>query len=101
MNGQAFRTLRQRLSLTQQDFATLLGVTASTVHKWETGRQDRPIPRKYWPRIRSLDEDAATASLKLELLGAIDVLYSDDIATLLRTAHALRSKVQRRRRDAR
>lgn len=32
------RELRDRLGLTQQDFAARLGVSVQSVHRWETGK---------------------------------------------------------------
>jgi putative transcriptional regulator len=37
------RTLRQALGLTQEQFAAEIGVTVSTVNRWENGRT-RPQP---------------------------------------------------------
>lgn len=37
------RTLRERLSLTQERFAGKLGVTFATVNRWENGRS-KPSP---------------------------------------------------------
>jgi putative transcriptional regulator len=38
MDPDRIRTLRQRLQLTQEDFAHLIGVTFSTVNRWENGK---------------------------------------------------------------
>jgi putative transcriptional regulator len=38
MDPERIRTLRQRLQLTQEDFAHLIGVTFSTVNRWENGK---------------------------------------------------------------
>jgi putative transcriptional regulator len=37
------KALRARLGITQEQFASLLGVTFSTVNRWETGKS-RPSP---------------------------------------------------------
>lgn len=37
------RELRQRLELTQEQFAAELGVTCSSVNRWENGRS-KPLP---------------------------------------------------------
>ncbi len=34
--------LRQELGLTQQEFASALGITVSSLHKWETGKVASP-----------------------------------------------------------
>ena len=38
MDAGRIRILRQRLQLTQEDFAHLIGVTFSTVNRWENGK---------------------------------------------------------------
>ena len=36
-NGSLISQLRQRLSMTQEEFAHAIGVTVSTVNRWENG----------------------------------------------------------------
>jgi DNA-binding transcriptional regulator YiaG len=36
-HGSMIATLRQRLSMTQEEFAHAIGVTVSTVNRWENG----------------------------------------------------------------
>ena len=36
-HGSTISTLRQRLSMTQEEFAHAIGVTVSTVNRWENG----------------------------------------------------------------
>ena len=38
MNGNQIRNLRQRLGLTQEEFAHRLGVTLCTVNRWENNK---------------------------------------------------------------
>jgi putative transcriptional regulator len=38
MDADRIKALRQRMELTQEDFAHLIGVTFSTVNRWENGR---------------------------------------------------------------
>ena len=38
MDADRIRTLRHRMQLTQEDFAHLIGVTFSTVNRWENGK---------------------------------------------------------------
>jgi len=38
MDAQRIRELRQRLMMTQEDFAHMIGVTFSTVNRWENGK---------------------------------------------------------------
>lgn len=38
MEPSRIRDLRQRLRLTQEDFAHMIGVTFSTVNRWENGK---------------------------------------------------------------
>ena len=39
MNGQQIKALRFRLGLTQEDFAAKIGVSVSTVQRWETNKR--------------------------------------------------------------
>lgn len=51
------RELRAKLGLTQEQFAAKVGVTFSTVNRWESGRS-RPSPlamrqiEKYWKQTQ-------------------------------------------------
>ncbi len=38
MEPERIRQIRQRMQLTQEDFAHLIGVTFSTVNRWENGK---------------------------------------------------------------
>jgi DNA-binding transcriptional regulator YiaG len=38
MDPQRIRELRQRMQMTQEDFAHMIGVTFSTVNRWENGK---------------------------------------------------------------
>ncbi len=38
MNGNQIKTLRSMLNLTQEEFAHKLGVTLSTVNRWENNK---------------------------------------------------------------
>jgi putative transcriptional regulator len=38
ISPERIRSLRQRLQLTQEDFAHLIGVTFSTVNRWENSK---------------------------------------------------------------
>ncbi|MXW18733.1 MAG: DUF3883 domain-containing protein, partial [Gemmatimonadetes bacterium] len=51
------RRLRRHLNLTQQDFATRVGVSVITVHRWETG-QSRPR-RLALARLREIETEVA------------------------------------------
>ena len=46
------RPLRERLGLTQRDFAALLGVCEDSVSNWETGRSNPQ--RLTWPVLEEL-----------------------------------------------
>jgi len=52
-SGKAARALRKRLGATQEEFARVLGVATSSVHRWEAGRV-RP-DRRTGERLASLD----------------------------------------------
>ena len=50
--GNLIRTLRQRLGMTQEDFAHDVGVTVSTVNRWEKAHSE---PNKLaWKAVREL-----------------------------------------------
>jgi len=52
------RELRQRLELTQEQFAHKVGVTYSTVNHWENGKR-APMPflvKRLWQIKQELDE---------------------------------------------
>ena len=51
---QRIKRLRQRLGLTQVELAQRLGVSFTTVNRWENG-QTRPSPLA-WRRLRRMDE---------------------------------------------
>ena len=53
ISGETVKAIRKRLNFTQQDFAEALGVTVSTVYKWET-KFEEFIPRKYWSKVKTL-----------------------------------------------
>lgn len=38
MDAERIRQIRQKMQLTQEDFAHLIGVTFSTVNRWENGK---------------------------------------------------------------
>ena len=68
------RQIRNRLGLSQADFGRLMGVTQSTVYKWETGGHSVP-PLKV-SVIRQLDRQAQAREEKEreEWLNALLVL---------------------------
>lgn len=39
-NGLSIRDMRSRLSMTQEEFAHALGITVSTVNRWENGHSE-------------------------------------------------------------
>jgi len=43
MNGEQIRKLREVLGLSQQELAVKVGVSVSSVHRWESGKT-RPHP---------------------------------------------------------
>ena len=52
--AEMIRNLRGKLGLAQKPFAPEVGVTSSTVNRWENGR-GRPSPLAMW-RIEELQE---------------------------------------------
>ena len=38
MTAKEIKVIRERLGLTQVDFAVLVGVRGETIHRWETGK---------------------------------------------------------------
>ncbi len=57
MEAKDLRELRRELSLSQHALAVRLGVTATTVYRWEKGR--RRIPPYLAPAIRELAKEPA------------------------------------------
>ena len=55
--GHTVRSIRKRMELTQAQFGDVLGVTALTVHRWESGRS-RPL-RMAVERLRELEDSLA------------------------------------------
>ncbi len=90
MTPRAYRALRERLRLTQEAFASILGVSFATVNRWENGKavpsgdyarvlqtlerltmQDAPGPAIDWKRVGALSAMAAVAGFSpLLTLGA-------------------------------
>ena len=62
MTGEAFRELRQRLGLTQSQLAERLGVTVTSVARWE--REERAISEPVARLIRLLVNTAPKAKFK-------------------------------------
>jgi len=52
MDGKALKTIRERLKLTQVQFAELVGVTSNTVARWERDEMAMREPTARW--IRSI-----------------------------------------------
>ena len=67
--GTVISTLRQRLSMTQEEFAHAIGVTVSTVNRWENGHiEPSRLARKAMQGLAAqaaipVDLDAAAAPL--------------------------------------
>ena len=90
MSPQAVKELREHLQLTQEVFASILGVSFATVNRWENGRTaptgdyarvlqtlgrltvyDAPGPAIDWKRVGALSAMAAVAGFSpLLTLGA-------------------------------
>ncbi|MBI4517025.1 MAG: helix-turn-helix transcriptional regulator [Deltaproteobacteria bacterium] len=64
-NGASVALLRRRLNMTQEEFAHAIGVTVSTVNRWENGHiEPSRLARK------AMQVLAAQASIPVELAGA-------------------------------
>ncbi|RPH92853.1 helix-turn-helix domain-containing protein [candidate division KSB1 bacterium] len=63
MDPDRIRTLRQRLQMTQEDFAHLIGVTFSTVNRWENGKS---TPNRIAHRLLSGLEKKQKAPVAVE-----------------------------------
>jgi DNA-binding transcriptional regulator YiaG len=59
MDPQRIRELRQRMQMTQEDFAHMIGVTFSTVNRWENGKSQ---PNRIAIRLLSGLEKKAKAT---------------------------------------
>lgn len=53
-DGNAIRTIRLQLGLTQEEFAHAIAVTVSTVNRWENGHAGPS--RLAWRAVRELTE---------------------------------------------
>lgn len=54
------KTLRAKLGLTQEQFAARLGVSWSTVNRWENGRsRPSPLAMRYVERLRDMANGGA------------------------------------------
>ena len=63
--GAVISALRQRLSMTQEEFAHAIGVTVSTVNRWENGHiEPSRLARKAMQGL------AAQAAIPMDLEGA-------------------------------
>ena len=62
--AEMIRKLRAKLGLTQEQFAAKVGVTWSTVNRWENGR-GRPSPLAL-RRIRELQDEQSGHSMEGE-----------------------------------
>lgn len=68
-HGAVISTLRQRLSMTQEEFAHAIGVTVSTVNRWENGHiEPSRLARKAMQGLAAqaaipVDLEAASAPL--------------------------------------
>ncbi|GIW39910.1 MAG: hypothetical protein KatS3mg076_0487 [Candidatus Binatia bacterium] len=63
--GRAITELRRKLNMTQEEFAHAIGVTVSTVNRWENGHiAPSRLARK------AMENLAARANLSLDLDGA-------------------------------
>ncbi len=52
------KTLRQRLGLTQEQFAHRLGVTFASVNRWENGQvKPSPLARR---RLETIDQESVS-----------------------------------------
>lgn len=49
-----FYQLRQKFGFSQEEFARLLGVSFTTVNRWENGRQTQKMSLKQWKIITLL-----------------------------------------------
>ena len=59
MDSERIREIRMRLRMTQEDFAHMIGVTFSTVNRWENGKSQ---PNRIAMRLLSGLEKKAKAS---------------------------------------
>jgi DNA-binding transcriptional regulator YiaG len=67
--GTAIAALRRRLSMTQEEFAHAIGVTVSTVNRWENGHiEPSRLARK------AMQELAAQAAIPVEFHSAPSTL---------------------------
>ncbi|HLF94139.1 MAG TPA: helix-turn-helix domain-containing protein [Planctomycetota bacterium] len=75
-NPKDIRTLRKGLDATQEQFARILGVVASTVHRWEKG--DVSPDRDAAARLDRLKEVTATLDKYFQAKGRVAFFTSPD-----------------------
>jgi transcriptional regulator with XRE-family HTH domain len=71
------KAIRERLGYSQQEFASKIGVAASTVSRWETGRTPATLTL---PQIKALAREIREIGLTVENL-------PDDFGPLVPSSH--------------
>lgn len=83
INGEILKTLRKKLDFTQQDLAEALGVTVSTIYKWET-KFEEFIPRKYWSKVKTLRATTRKSAQLRQVLYELSMdLAEDDLEEII------------------
>lgn len=90
LTGGNLRIVRKAKGWTQQEFAHLLGVTVSTVYKWESSDADKLVPQKYWAAIKAIRRNSRSeAELKGALVRAIESMNERQLQRMIATAEEL------------
>lgn len=58
------RTIRERLDLSQADFALMIGVSVGTLRNWEQGRRQPDGPARALLRVASAEPEAVARALR-------------------------------------
>lgn len=64
ISASAIRTIRERLGMTQEEFAARIHVTRAAVAQWETGRCPPGGPAEFLIRQLSAEADLAASKAK-------------------------------------
>lgn len=87
-DSERIKTAQQKLSITQEEFGKLLGVSQASIFAWRDGA---PVPADAWFKLAALTEDPADVERACEALGVNSDLILE-IAKILGQRFVVRPK---------